>query len=211
MAKIGYLFLRQGIWGRKQIVSTEWVQESTKSRVKAFFGGSEYGYQWWRGKAATDNQIIHTYYAAGRGGQYIFVVPQLDVVVVFTSQALNNSPDGELYPHVIMTEHIIPAIVPQSVPRKMVASVPMVCAQYVGEYHFIGRLKLTVIKEADDIYLMTFDGEKVELTPIADDRFYGKLEDIGNVEIRFHKNERGEVTNLDYNIGFAHLPFDKIK
>jgi hypothetical protein len=135
----------------------------------------------------------------------------LDVVVVFTSQALNNSPDGELYPHVIMTEHIIPAIVPQSVPRKMVASVPMVCAQYVGEYHFIGRLKLTVIKEADDIYLMTFDGEKVELTPIADDRFYGKLEDIGNVEIRFHKNERGEVTNLDYNIGFAHLPFDKIK
>jgi CubicO group peptidase (beta-lactamase class C family) len=210
MAKIGYLFLRQGKWDGKQIVSTEWVQESTKSHVKAFFGGSEYGYQWWRGKAASDHQIIHTYYAAGRGGQYIFVVPQLDLVVVFTSQALNNSPGGELYPHVIMTEYIIPAIVPQSFARKRATSVPMDSAQYVGEYHFQRGLKLSVIKEADDIFLMTFDGEKVELTPVAEDRFYGKLEDIGNVEIRFHKNEKGEVTNLGYNIGFAYLPFEKI-
>ena len=86
----------------------------------------------------------------------------------------------------------------------------MVSAQYVGEYHFKRGLKLSVIKEADDIYLMTFDGEKVELTPVAEDRFYGRLEDIGNVEIRFNKNEKGDISNLGYNLGFVYLPFDKI-
>jgi len=212
MAKIGYLFLRKGKLDGKQIVSPEWVNESTRSYVKAFFVGSEYGYQWWRGNTVISNQTIHTYYAAGRGGQYIFVVPILDLVVVFTSQALNNSPGGIFRPQVMMTEYIIPAILPQSVPRKTIKLDPIVFEQYVGKYYFKKvNAKISVFKDADKIYLMALDGEKVELSPLTDYQFHGTLKDIGEIKINFYKNEKGEVTNLNLIIGFSHLPFDKIE
>lgn len=55
---------------------------------------------------------------------------------MFTSQALNNSPDGIFRPQVMMAEYIIPAILPQSVPQKTIKLAPIVFEQYVGEYYF---------------------------------------------------------------------------
>ena len=42
-------YMNKGDWKGRQIVSAEWVKESTQPHVKAFFAGSEYGYQWWGG------------------------------------------------------------------------------------------------------------------------------------------------------------------
>jgi len=77
MAKFGYLFLNNGTWDGEQVVSSEWVNESTTT-VSPFYGRG-YAYQWW---TMSD---IGVFYAAGMYGQYIFVSPEDDIVAVFTS------------------------------------------------------------------------------------------------------------------------------
>jgi CubicO group peptidase (beta-lactamase class C family) len=80
MAKIGYLYLHQGLWDGQQLVPAEWVQASTEEHAKADFWSGSYGYLWW----VTALEGHGAYYAAGFGGQYIYVIPDLDLVVVIT-------------------------------------------------------------------------------------------------------------------------------
>ena len=87
MAKIGYLMLNDGKWKHKQIVSKQWVKESTKLQVHqtgSWFGSTGYGYHWRLSERKMIGRNIRTFYAAGLGGQYIFIFPPLDLVVVFT-------------------------------------------------------------------------------------------------------------------------------
>ncbi len=98
MAKIGYLYLNKGYWDGRQIVSQEWVEASTHQHI-ARSAEVGYGYQWW---------VIGDdfYMASGRAGQYIFVVPEQDLVVVFTSQL------GDQDAHVpieMLLDYILPA------------------------------------------------------------------------------------------------------
>jgi CubicO group peptidase (beta-lactamase class C family) len=78
MAKLGYLYLNGGVWDGRQVVPAEWVKTSVQKHVTT---GErlDYGYQWWVYPA------LDAYTARGRGGQLIFVVPRLDMVVVFTA------------------------------------------------------------------------------------------------------------------------------
>ncbi len=78
MAKIGYLFLHQGIWDGKQIVSSEWVRTATSPQVRVSDKES-YGYKWW---LLREPQGI--FEAHGRGGQRIAVLPSKQLVVVLT-------------------------------------------------------------------------------------------------------------------------------
>jgi CubicO group peptidase (beta-lactamase class C family) len=84
-AKIGYLWLKGGVWEGQPIISAAWVTESVKPWSSA--GADDYGYGWWVSK--------DSYYAFGRGGQYIKVYPAYDVVVVATAGGLEY---GELEP-----------------------------------------------------------------------------------------------------------------
>ncbi len=78
MAKLGYLWLNKGVWEGKQIVSSQWVEDSVK--VQMTTGGDDnYGYGWW---IPTDEPAA--YLAIGRGGQRIIVVPQWNLIIVTT-------------------------------------------------------------------------------------------------------------------------------
>jgi len=79
MAKLGYLYLHHGVWDGQQIVSAEWVSASVEAHVQTE-DELDYGYQWWV------YPPLNAYTARGRGGQLIFVMPDLDVVVVFTAE-----------------------------------------------------------------------------------------------------------------------------
>ena len=72
--------LHGGRWNGRQIVSEEWVTEATTSHMRTN-RGQDYGYAWW----VHDMQGYETCFAWGFGGQYIFVVPPLDLVMVTTS------------------------------------------------------------------------------------------------------------------------------
>ena len=87
MAKIGQLVLSGGRWNGRQIVSREWIETSTAPKIKAIADGfnGRYGYLWWLARSRVDGREVEWFAAQGRGGQYIRVVPDLDLVVVVTA------------------------------------------------------------------------------------------------------------------------------
>jgi CubicO group peptidase (beta-lactamase class C family) len=86
MARLGYLYLRGGEWNGKRIVSAAWVAAATTPRM--VLDGLDYGYQWWI------DPEEGSYAAHGRFGQLVYVLPRLDLVVVFT--AMTGGSSGEL-------------------------------------------------------------------------------------------------------------------
>jgi len=83
MLEIGELYLGRGRVGGRQVVSESWIQASLKPRTQSRWSGRQYGYGWWI-RTMAGHQV---YYAWGYGGQFIFVVPDLRMVVVITSSS----------------------------------------------------------------------------------------------------------------------------
>lgn len=83
MAKFGRLFLNKGEWEGKQIISQNWIEESTKVQFDRKAGSANYGYQWWG--RTFGSQKYDAYFAQGHWGQFIFVIPEINLMVVFTS------------------------------------------------------------------------------------------------------------------------------
>jgi CubicO group peptidase (beta-lactamase class C family) len=85
LARIGLLYLHHGRWGAKQVVPENWVRESTRPHTD-LGGGRGYGYLWWTAAAAAPGDSMSTqvsmFYASGYGGQYVIILPTLDLVVV---------------------------------------------------------------------------------------------------------------------------------
>ncbi len=84
MAKIGYLVLQNGKWGNQSVVSEDWIDRSFQKKTAATFRFN-YGYQWWNFEPALDilDDIGH---ASGHGDQYIFMIRDLDMVIVMTGE-----------------------------------------------------------------------------------------------------------------------------
>ena len=89
MAKFGQLYLNGGVWEGEQIVPADWVAASTSLQFKRSSGSADYGYQWW--VRTFGQEQYPAYFAQGHGGQYIFVVPQLELVAAFTSDYTGRS------------------------------------------------------------------------------------------------------------------------
>jgi CubicO group peptidase (beta-lactamase class C family) len=81
VAKIGYLYLHGGQWGGKQIVPTDWVKMSTALHAGARGEHGGMGYEW----NVTEGPAGRQYGGTGRGGQSLFVWPELDMIVVITA------------------------------------------------------------------------------------------------------------------------------
>jgi hypothetical protein len=81
-AKLGFLWLHQGSWEDRQIVSQDWVTASVKRRMTEAAGRPEdYGYGWW---ISDPEEPFAFFQAAGVGGQLIKVLPELDLLFVTT-------------------------------------------------------------------------------------------------------------------------------
>ena len=91
LARIGYLVLRNGRWGNRQIISQSWLAEST-SPVSSAPGlifdafNPSYGYYWWGFPSLRGGQVRDIITASGAGGQWLFVIPSLDVVAVVIAE-----------------------------------------------------------------------------------------------------------------------------
>jgi CubicO group peptidase (beta-lactamase class C family) len=83
MLAFGELYLHRGRANGQQIVPASWVDASFVPRTRSNISGREYGYGWWSREMAG----VRAFYAWGFGGQFIFVVPALDLTVVSTSAA----------------------------------------------------------------------------------------------------------------------------
>ena len=96
-AKIGQLVLNRGQWNGQQVVSADWIAQSITPRFQAvgYFGGTLfYGYQWWMGRSLAGNREIKWVAAFGWGGQRIFIVPELDLVMMTTTAQYGQPKEG---------------------------------------------------------------------------------------------------------------------
>jgi CubicO group peptidase (beta-lactamase class C family) len=95
LARIGYLVLRHGAWDGREIVPRGWIEASTRAATRGppvFFSGygSGYGRFWWLfpvTRGGNDEGVIA---ASGAGGQWLFIVPTLDLVVAIAAQNGNG-------------------------------------------------------------------------------------------------------------------------
>lgn len=106
LAKIGQLVLDRGAWGESRVVSSEWLDQSFTPRVRAN-DELDYGYHWWLGKSKADGRPW--FGAFGNGGQRLFIVPGLELVVVITAGNYNQ-PDGWKVPAAVMRKIVVPAL-----------------------------------------------------------------------------------------------------
>ncbi len=114
MTKIGNLLINNGNWNGKQIISSEWIDKILKSKnfVKESWSklsGIYYSYLWW----IAELKNYYCCFAWGYGGQFIFVFPELNSVVVTTSKWKINAEtafDTETKIIELLSEHIIPLL-----------------------------------------------------------------------------------------------------
>jgi CubicO group peptidase (beta-lactamase class C family) len=112
LAKFGQLYLNNGAWQGQQLISADWIADTVVRRVDisswATFSEA-YGFQWWLDDLSYNFQPVETWKTSGYGGQYLFVIPSLDLVVAFTGHNYEPGPGiGNLYR--IMEEFILAAI-----------------------------------------------------------------------------------------------------
>ena len=152
-AKLGQLMLQQGNWQGRQLVSQQWVhdmtqrlistrEESTEDlswwdrfvrffrtlwhTIRSWFTGYNiddyylgYGYQ----TKAIQHPRAECYFAAGYGGQLIYVVPSLDLVVVINGRAANYGDElNTLYYHLV--EPMLDEDVPKAAPVNLAIGMP---------------------------------------------------------------------------------------
>ena len=102
LAKFGYLYLNGGQWDGNQLIPADYVAAATSVQGTSPNLSMGYGWHWW--VAIEDGH--HTFSARGRGGQFIYVVPDLDLVTVITSDLEKSGVD----PRILITRSIVPAI-----------------------------------------------------------------------------------------------------
>ena len=78
LAKIGTLYLKDGVWEGKRLLPDGWVRQATTRHAKAVAAGWDYGYQWW----ITQRDGVDIWAGRGFGGQLLIVIPSRDTVAV---------------------------------------------------------------------------------------------------------------------------------
>ena len=93
LAKLGLLYLHNGLWEGKQIVSADWVKQSVAPHVPMPYtvegGRLYYGFTWWL--YPVDGE--YSWQASGLGGQQLMVFPKYNLIVVFTGWDVRNGID----------------------------------------------------------------------------------------------------------------------
>ena len=92
-AKLGQLYLNDGVWDGAQIVSIDWVKTSVighTTTTEKRLGYPKYGFLWWKNYFDVKGRRIDGYQAQGNGGQMVCVFPDFDMIVVFTAGNYSN-------------------------------------------------------------------------------------------------------------------------
>jgi CubicO group peptidase (beta-lactamase class C family) len=109
MLKLGILFADGGRWHGHRVISESWVRTSIGEH--SHVDNTSYGYFWWRPwlnvETPTGSQHVDVVAAQGNGGQKIYLVPQYDLVAVFTAGGYNAESTP---PNTIMAKIILPAL-----------------------------------------------------------------------------------------------------
>ena len=108
MAKIGSLILNNGKWNNDQIVSAEWIAESTHQHVPQNNWQPGYGYQWWNIYYPVQDKTMYGIMAMGADPQMIIIIPELNTIIVTTGPF--TFVDEDKSPLRMIMQYIIPSL-----------------------------------------------------------------------------------------------------
>ena len=106
LLKLAQLYLDQGLWNGKQVVSEKWVKVSTTPHAQ-IDDDTRYGYLWWLKDFKGGAHSYSAYYMSGNGGNKVAVFPALDMTVVITSTNYNTRGMHEQTDR-LLTDYILP-------------------------------------------------------------------------------------------------------
>jgi CubicO group peptidase (beta-lactamase class C family) len=110
LVKIGQLVLNRGTWDDRRIVPASWIAESTAPHIGAD-GLYFYGFQWWLGRSLVKRESVAWIAAIGYGGQRMYVVPSLGLVVVVLA-GLYARPDlSPIVGETILNEYVLAGLI----------------------------------------------------------------------------------------------------
>lgn len=111
LTKFGTLVLDQGKWNGEQLISSEWVAQSTQPFIKGSWPkDSDYGYLWRLLQRNVGGKPMKTIEAWGNGGQFLIIIPEVNMTVTFTGGNYNLFPEMEEKPFEILEKYILPAV-----------------------------------------------------------------------------------------------------
>jgi CubicO group peptidase (beta-lactamase class C family) len=124
LLKVGQVYLDGGTWRGQRIVAADWVTQSTAPRIhispattgldadqfgEAYIEADD-AYAWHLGVIRSGERTYHDYTATGNGGQLLLVIPELEMVVVFTGGNYRQGGIWLRWPDEIVGQHLIPAL-----------------------------------------------------------------------------------------------------
>lgn len=105
--KMIQLFLNNGTWNGKEIMTASWVEKATSPKANAW-EGMDYGYLLWLTDFGTDKKVS-AYTMAGNGGNKILAIPELNVTIILTATNYNNR-NAHNYTNTLLNEYIVPVL-----------------------------------------------------------------------------------------------------
>jgi CubicO group peptidase (beta-lactamase class C family) len=123
MLKLGIVYANDGAWQGRQLIPATWVRASLTEQSRVDNTG--YGWFWWRPwmnvPTPAGTRRVQLVAAQGNGGQKIYLVPEFDLVAVFTAGAYNANGTP---PNRIMADIVLPALIAQEDARATNAKTP---------------------------------------------------------------------------------------
>lgn len=139
------------------------------------------------------------------------------MVVVLTAKHLDN-PGYSKRAFGMLTQHILPAVIPHPSLEKTAMLARDVMDAYVGKYEFKSdreNIFVEVMRVGNKLFGKSDDNEKVELFPETESQFYGTSKDIGGLKLKFVKNREGDINQFVLHcapqFAFMSIPFEKIE
>ena len=105
LMRFGEVFLAGGVWEGEQLVPADWIEQSWRPNATSPWNGHRYGYLWWSDRWGGRD----AYFAWGYGGQYLVLVPSLDLVAVVTSSLSRTQRGHTRRLRDFFDEYLIPA------------------------------------------------------------------------------------------------------
>jgi len=179
MLKFGLLYLNEGTWKGKQLISESWIKNSTEQKI--FLNDRGYSYHWWTKDYSINSTLFRTYFGLGHGEQAIIIVPDYNLVFVMTA---GNYMQPEQKPFEIMTDYVLPSLkIGKTVIQKDLTD-------FIGEYQ-INQTE-SIIIELRDSSLYAVDPVGVTFKLIRKSNFCFTIENQPR-EIQFVTDNTGKI------------------
>jgi CubicO group peptidase (beta-lactamase class C family) len=223
LARFGQLFLQDGVWNGKRLISHEWIAESTAPKSKTDGELRGYGYLWWTQAAGPADRYPEVdrrslYYGAGTGGQLVAVIPSDDIVVVHRGDTDNSrniaGRDAWRIVELVLEAHtgkqasrsaskaLSPVALTSQLPaltESYIKLEPALIAEVSGQYEIAPNVMLRIFEFQGRLF-GNFPGQgEAELFALSPTEF--TIRATRGVHFTFERGANGAVTGVNGTIG----------